>query len=51
MDVKLAFGIFIFSILHVVSATDAADEASHERALNLQKRRLTLQNTGNDLLM
>lgn len=51
MAVKLALGILIFSILHVVRATDATDEASQERALNLQKRRLTLQNTGNDLLM
>ena len=52
MDVKLALGILIFYILHEVRATDATEhDASQERALNLQKRRLSLQNTGNDLLM
>ncbi|KAG5284768.1 hypothetical protein AALO_G00030250 [Alosa alosa] len=47
MGVKLALmGILIFSILYDVRATDVTEhDASQERALSLQKRRLTLQNT------
>ncbi|KAL2094613.1 hypothetical protein ACEWY4_009332 [Coilia grayii] len=46
MGVKLTLVIFIFFNLNEVRATDVeAYEASQDRALNLQKRRLSLQNT------